>query len=91
MFILLSMRHPLYLLQEKDMATRVKEITLKDAFLKKINAKPGDHFEIIVKDNGKAVMKKKEEGIARKTFGIWKGEADGVVFMDRMRKRWGRR
>lgn len=72
------------------MPVKTVAVDLKEAFLKKLHAKPGDRIELIVKENGKAIAKKKKNTIAHQTFGIWKGEMNGIKFMDRMRSRWTR-
>lgn len=72
------------------MSSKLGEISLKEEFLKKFNAKPGDHLEIIVKKNGKAIIKKKNNSIIQQTFGIWKNEIEGIKFVDRVRKYWDR-
>lgn len=72
------------------MPAKTIEINLKEEFSKKFNAKPGDHLEIIVKKNGKAVIKKKNNSIIQQTFGIWKDEVEGIKYMDKMRKLWNR-
>ncbi|MEW6103387.1 MAG: AbrB/MazE/SpoVT family DNA-binding domain-containing protein [bacterium] len=58
---------------------------------KRMHIKPGDELKLLGDKNGSCIIIKKEvTSVTQQTFGIWKDEADGIEYMDKMRYRWKR-
>lgn len=71
--------------------TRNYQITIPEEIRKKKGIKEGDRVIAKLNDEGKIVIETLRGSIVEETFGAWKGEAEGVEYVDLLRKGWKKR
>jgi len=61
------------------------QLTIPKEIRKEISIEAGDEFEIQVNEKKEVLICKVNKGAVEDSFGIWRAEKSGIVYVDEMR------
>jgi len=71
--------------------TRNYQITIPEEIRRRKGIREGDRVIARLDDAGRILIEKVEGDIVEESFGIWKGEAEGVRYVEEVREEWKER